>query len=104
MQKNLRPFLIEISWILMSILLTLLITGFIFDWSFPTTTVDVHMHDTYFIVPSATIVIPLFLLLTIMVFCVKEISRRFNRTLPNIVIILCGLLLIIYLTDLSKTL
>ena len=103
MQNKFRLFFIEISWIILSILVTLLITGLFFGWSFLKSTLDIHLHDTYFVFSPGTIVIPLFFLLNIITFCIKESRQRFSRTVPNVIILLSGLLLIIYLTNLSKS-
>ena len=103
MQNNFRPFFIEIFWIVISVLLTLLITGLIFGWSFFKGTLDIHLYDTYFVSSSGTIIIPLLLFLNMAIFCIKETRQRFSRTVPNIVILLSGLLLIVFLTNVSKT-
>jgi hypothetical protein len=102
MTNKFKPLFIEISWIMLSILLTLLITGFIFDWSLLENTIDIHLHDTYFVLSLGTFLFPLFFLLNIVIFSIKEARQGFCKTVPNIIILLSGLLLIIYLTNLSK--
>ena len=88
---------------MISVLVTLLITGLIFGWSFLQGTLDIHLYDTYFVSSSGTIIIPLLLFLNMAIFCIKETRQRFSRTVPNIVILLSGLLLIVSLATVSKS-
>lgn len=61
-------------------------------------------YDTYLVFSAATIIIPVFLLVAFVLYFIKEIRNRFGRTLPNIIMLVIGLLLITLLTFANKEL
>jgi heme/copper-type cytochrome/quinol oxidase subunit 1 len=102
MRKQLRPFLTEFFWVTISALTALLIACFIFGWNFFTDTVDLHLHDTYFVISPEIILIPFFLLINFLIYYIKEARRNFSRSIPNIIILITGLLLVAYMTNIGK--
>jgi hypothetical protein len=103
MRKALRAWFVEFLWVISCALAALLIARFLFGWRI-NDTVDLHLHDTYFVFSSETVIIPFFLFLNFLVFCFKEARRLFSQTIPNIIMFVSGLLLIAYMTNLGKDL
>lgn len=103
MQKISRQIFIETSWLALSLGFTTILTLFLFGRSFLNSTLDIHLHDTYFIIAPVYIVLPLFLLVTFIIYFVKEFRNSFRRKLSNWILIIAGLALVIGLTFLIKT-
>ncbi len=94
MKSSFKPIAKEFLWLAACLLITLTICRFVFMWDESNATLDLHLHDTYFVFTAASIIIPLFLLVTFVLFFFKEIRLKFSRTLPNIIMISAGLLLV----------
>jgi heme/copper-type cytochrome/quinol oxidase subunit 1 len=103
MQKVSRKIFIEVIWLTVSLGLTLLLSLFLFGKNFLSDTVDIHLHDTYFVVAPFHILLPIFFLVTFIVFFIKEFRNSYRRTLPNWILVIIGLTLVIALTFLVKT-
>ena len=102
MQKVLRQIFIEIIWLTVSLGLTTFLALFLFGNSFLSNTVDIHLHDTYFVIAPLHILLPLFFMVTFIVYFTKELRKSFRRTFPNWILIISGLTLVIALTFLTK--
>lgn len=102
MTKSFKPTLIELLWLAVAFIIALLICRFVFFWDFERGTLDIHLHDTYFVFTAATIIVPVFLLVTFTLYFIKETRKRFGRTPPNIVLFVAGLLSIILLAFVNK--
>jgi heme/copper-type cytochrome/quinol oxidase subunit 1 len=103
MQKVSRQILIEVIWLTISLVLTLLLSLFLFGKNFLNDTIDIHLHDTYFVIAPLHILLPIFCLVAFIVYFAKEFRNSFRRTLPNWILIIFGLTLVISLTFLIKT-
>lgn len=103
MQKVSRQIFIELFWLTISLGLTTLLAIFLFGRNFLTDTLDIHLHDTYFVIAPLHILLPMFFLTTFIVYFVKEFRNSFRRTLPNWILLVTGLTLILALTFLIKT-
>lgn len=103
MQKVSRQIFIEVIWLTVSLGLTLLLSLFLFGKNFLSDTVDIHLHDTYFVIAPFHILLPIFFLVTFIVYFIKEFRNSYRRTLPNWILIIIGLTLVIALTFLIKT-
>lgn len=99
---NIKSVISELFWLGASLVLTILLSIFLFGWSFQKANLDIQFNDTNFLLSAFTFIAPLFLLITFMIFCVKEIRKMFSQSLPNIIIIVSGLLLIFLITAISK--
>ncbi len=103
MQKISRQIFIEISWLTLSLALTVLLALFLFGKTFLSGDLDLHLHDTYFIILRWLILTPLFLLVTLMIYFIKEFRKSFSRTFPSWLLVITGLTLVILLTFLIKS-
>ncbi|WP_460965601.1 hypothetical protein [Spirosoma litoris] len=101
MQKANRQVFIEILWLTLSLGLTILIARFLFGQYF-LTSLDIQLYDTYFVVEPWYILVPMFLLVTFMLYFVKEFRNSFRRTYPNWILIITGLALVVSLTSFAN--
>ena len=96
MAKTLKPILAQLLWLLVALIVSLLVTLAWTGWGISSTvTVDIHFHDTYYVITSTHIFITLFLLTSFVVFLLKELKHKYSRLLPDIIIFFIGILLII---------
>lgn len=102
MQKISREIFIEVIWLTVSVGVTLLLSLFLFGRNFLNDTIDIHLHDTYFVIAPLHILLPIFCLVTFIVYFAKEFRNSFQHTLPNWILIIIGLTLVIALTFLIK--
>jgi heme/copper-type cytochrome/quinol oxidase subunit 1 len=86
-----------------SLSLTILLASFLFGWTSLKGDLDIHLHDTYFVISSWLILIPLFFLVTFIIYFIKEFRKQFSRTFSNWLLIIAGVTLIISLTFLIQS-
>ena len=98
MHKLSRLVLIELIWLSASLIFTFLLSLFLFGRNFLSDTIDIHLHDTMFVFVPFQIGLPIFFLVTLIVYFVKEFRHAFRRSLPNWILIIIGLALVIALT------
>jgi hypothetical protein len=101
MQKF-KPVFIEVVWILVILNITVLISIFVFNWTFLGSNFDISLKDKYFTIASWKIILPLFIFLTFITFVVKEIRYGYTRKIPNIFLLCAGFILIILITTINK--
>lgn len=101
MQKF-KPVFMEVVWILVILNITVLISIFVFNWTFLGSNFDVRLQDKYFTVASWKIILPLFIFITFITFVVKEMKYTYTRKVPNIFILCAGFILIILITTINK--
>jgi len=101
MQKF-KPVFIEVVWILIILNITVLISIFVFNWTFLGSNFDVRLQDKYFTIASWKIILPLFIFITFITFVVKEIRHQYTRKVPNIFLLCAGFILIILITTINK--
>ncbi|MEO6456507.1 MAG: hypothetical protein ABIN97_20695 [Ginsengibacter sp.] len=103
MRKVPKQILIEVLWLVLSLAITILFASFLFGWSFLRSDVNIHLHDTYFVI-SRWLILPLiFFLLVFIVYFIKEFRKSFSSTLANRVLTATGLILIVLLTFLIQS-
>ena len=98
-----NPILTELLWLAIAFIAAALICYFPFDSNARGILLDLQMHDTYFVISRATIIPPVFLLLTFVLYFIKEIRKRFSRKVPNTIVLISGLLLIVLLAFINKS-
>ena len=102
MNKILRQTIAEILWLVVCIGLTILTGSLLFNWSFAEETIDIHLHDTMYVLNCWQILLPTFLLITFIVYFVKELLNNFRRNLPNVLLGIVGFALVISITLLTS--
>lgn len=101
MTKSSKPILTELFWLAIAFIVTMLIYLLVLHGDFAGT-LDFHRHDTYLVFSASGIIIPAFFLVTFTLYFIKETCNRFSRTLPNIIMLITGLLLITLLAFANK--
>lgn len=93
MPKQIKIVLIEIIWLIIALILSILTGVWLFGSVFKET-VDIHFYDSVFVVPPILVLLPFFILFVFLIFFFKELRNKFSKLLPNIVILIAGLFLI----------
>ena len=102
MQKVSRQIFIELIWLTFSFGVTILLSLFLFGRKLLSDTIDIHLHDTYFVIEPFHVLLSTFFLITFFIYFIKELRKSFRRTLPNWILIIIGLTLVISFTFLIK--
>ena len=103
MKRASRQILIEIIWLTVSFGLPLLMSFFLFGRHLLSDTIDIQVHDSYFVVEPLHILLPIFFLVAFVMYFIKEFRHSFRRTPLNWILVVLGLTLVIALTFLIKT-
>jgi hypothetical protein len=101
MQKF-KPLLIELIWLAIILNATVLITIFVFGWTFLSNHFDIRLHETYFTISSWKIVLPLYVFVVFVIYSIKEIKHSFTRKAPNITILITGGILVLLIATINK--
>jgi hypothetical protein len=101
MQKF-KPLLVELIWLALILNATVLITIFVFGWTFLSNHFDIRLHETYFTISSWKIVLPLFVFFAFFIFLVKEIRHQFNKKASNVIMLVAGSILILLIATINK--
>lgn len=56
---------------------------------------DINLHDTYFVIDRSALAIPAFLMLTTFIYLIKEGFYRYKRKLQNLILIIFNFLFLI---------
>ena len=94
---KIKIFVGEIAWLFVSACVTLLLTFLFFKDPFFKSSLTIHIYDTYFIFSIWQVLIPLFLLLTFIIYFFKERHKLFSRIFQKWLTIIFGLAFILYL-------
>lgn len=97
-----RSLLRELIWLLVAVIITFVLAVAQFGWGFSSRTIDIHIYDTYFVVTVETLLIPMFSIICFLLFFFKGINRHFSQTIPSVITIASGILLIAMLTMTTK--
>jgi len=101
MQKF-KPLFFELIWLGLILNATVLITIFVFGWTFLSNHFDIRLHETYFTISSWKIVLPLFVFFAFVIYVVKEMGQKFSRKASNIIILVAGSILILLIATINK--
>ena len=89
-----RIVLIELAWLAIAGSITILIVYPFLGTIAGNYSLDINLHDTYFVIKNSTIVTLLFTFVVFLVFFIKELFKKFSRPFSNSIIMLSGLLLL----------
>ncbi len=95
-------FLKELLWLLFCFVVAIIITAISFSTFISKAGIEVHLHDTYLILPYWTITLTVFFPFTFLVFLFKELKHKFSKAIANLIIIASGLTMLIYLTIITR--
>lgn len=98
MQKIRTQYLRELVWLLVVMTATVIIAALLFGKVFFSGTLDIHLHDTYFVMQSWLLLMPIFLLLTFGTYFIREKQKSFVRPFNNGLLAIVGIALIVLLT------
>ena len=104
MKKALRQIIAEVVWLVLSLGITILIVLLLSNLSFAEETIDIHIHDTMYVMNRWHILMPTYLLVTFLIYFIKEFRNLFSRNFPNTLLIIAGFACVISLTWLIKML
>ncbi|GEM_PF-3415725 len=86
----------EIIW-LVSILATSLLLAFIYLGKNPfSDTIDIHLKDTFYILKPLHVLAPFYLLLTAIIYVLKEAFHGYKRAIPKAILITSITIAILY--------
>lgn len=94
--KGGKNFIRDITWLIVALVTALLICRFILNLANTRDTLDIHIHDTYLILAAEHVFIFLFVVISFFVFFILEALKKFSRTLPNILLLIAGIVLIFF--------
>jgi len=104
MQKTFRHILPEAIWLTVSLSITFILLIILFDAQFIHSSISLLIYDTYFEIPSLQVITALFLFITLIIYIAKEFKYKFGRSRPNMILLICAILLVIFLTLLNYSL
>jgi hypothetical protein len=96
-----KPILIELAWLLLAAAITLALSALLFREQVFEKTIDINLYDTYFVIPTKVILIPLLINTGFIIFYSKERKHSFSRKAQNIITLVLGLLLLVALAYLN---
>ena len=102
LQHQSRKYFNDLFWLALSVALTAFLTFIFFGKSIFNNELDIHLHDTYFIIPKWLFLTSLFLLITFIIFFIKAGNRKDNTKFANWICLPSGLALVITLTIFIK--
>jgi len=91
----------EIFWLIGTAIFALIIIFLIFDLDSlsPGSTMDINIHDTYFIMPTSYFVVLLLILIFFGVYLIRMLRRNFKNKSANVIFLIVNILLVIKLTQ-----
>lgn len=92
----------EVLWLALAVILTIISAFLLFGQSFVKGVADIHLGDTYFVITSWYLLVPVFLIFTLIIYFIKAVSNKFTSKFANIVLLITVVLLIVSLNVLLK--
>lgn len=97
-----KEIFIEILWLAIPLGLTAILGLITITGSGFINTIDFHFNDTYLVLIPYQVLLPVFLLLTFLIFFIKESRCSYKRRLSNWILLIAGLALVLILTFIIK--
>lgn len=104
MVKEVRQLLPELGWVILSILLTFLLTRILFGAFYLAGSIDIHLHDSYYIIQSWVLLTPMMLFTTFFLFIIKTSIRIFSSLYSYWILLASGIFLMGSISFLIKKL
>ncbi len=95
MTINTKNLLRDLLWLCFAFCSTMVVFIVFLKWDGNRDTIDIHSHDTYYIIAIEHAFLILFLVTCFILFFVLEAWKKFRRPVPNILLLLTGLGLIV---------
>ena len=90
--KVAKTLLIEFAWLLGSWAFSFLVVGELIGygtlWNGP---IDVQLHNTYFVLTTATAVLPFFVVVALLTTTIRAVSSRLQNRSTNAILVILGL-------------
>lgn len=102
MKEVLRKIVAEIIWLAVSFGLAVLLSWVLVGKNMLSDSIDIHLHDTYYVIVPLYFLLPIFILITFVVYFIKEFRHSFQRAFPNWIFVITGSVLLISLTFLIQ--
>lgn len=102
MQYTSRQIFKEFNWLLLPVVLTILVAIFLFGQSFFSGYLDMHIHDSYFVLPGWYLLVPLYFGLVFFLYYFRTFRQQYSNTFCNWVVVVAGLALLIFLSFLLR--
>jgi hypothetical protein len=93
---------LQLTWLLAAAIVTFLLAVFVFKWEIFSSEMMFHFYDTYYVIYSLHVLIPLFLGINFTMFLVISWRKKFTKTFPNVVVLVSGILLVFSLVMLQR--
>ena len=90
-----RNLLRDLLWLCFAFSISMVVFIIFLKWDGNSDTIDIHYHDTYFVLAPEQVLIFLFIVITFLLFFILEALKKFRRVVPNILLLLTGLGLVI---------
>ena len=104
MQNMTRQILPELLWLTLSALVTVFLFYALFGFPFTKETIDIYYRDTMFVLTPWSIFLPLFFLLTFIIYFIKVSRKSFREVISNWIFMISGLTVIILCSFLIQNL
>ncbi|CAH0177556.1 hypothetical protein SRABI27_01171 [Pedobacter sp. Bi27] len=92
--KN-KPLLEEVLWLLACIAIAIIIGFCIFGKTLFSNSIDINLHDTYFVIKKQHLLISFFIIISFSVYYFKEFKHSFRRKIQRSFIFFLGFILIL---------
>ena len=102
MKSNIKNIGVQFSWLLICVVCSFLFTLLLFGKNIFKNTIDIHLHDNYFVLSPYHLLIVIFLLLCFVVYFIKEYKNSFKYNFNNCMFFVIGFLLLINLQIVIK--
>ncbi len=98
-----KQILKELIWFIIAGLISFSIGHFLFGLSLSNSALDIHLHDTYFVVDKVYLILPLFFFVLFLIYAIRTLKNGFSIPFANWTMLLSGLISVIGLTFLTRT-
>ncbi len=95
MNKTTKNLLRDLVWLCFACCITMVVFIVYLKWDGNSDTIVIHYHDTYYVIAAEHAFLLLILVICFVLFFVLEALKKFRRPVPNILLLLTGLVLVV---------